>query len=244
MWQETTRIFLESTGQVLHGVARLLPRLAALLILLVVTVLLAGIVRVAVRRGFERISLDRRLRSWGVLSRATGDGVGPTALLSQASFWTLLVVGGFAGLSVLDAPAATALSVRFLEYVPRLVLAAVLVGAGFGVARVVERHVLIGAVNMGLQSARLLALGARWLVIFLGSAIALEEAGVAATVVAVASGILLGGIVLALALALGLGAKDVVARSLRRRFPEPGPAAGSGTAAPEREEPQTRLRHL
>ena len=45
------------------------------------------------------------------------------------------------------------------------------------IARVVERNILIGAVNMGMQSARLIALGARWLVIILGSAIALEEAG-------------------------------------------------------------------
>jgi hypothetical protein len=243
MWQETRRIFLESAGQELHAVARLLPRLAALVILLVLTVVLAGIARSLVRRTCERLSLDRRLRSWGFVTGPDGS-VGPTRLLAQVSFWTLIVMGTFAGISVLDAPAATALAVRFLAYLPRLVVGAFLVGAGIGIAHVVERNVLIGAVNMGVQSARILAVGARWLVIIFGWAIALEEAGVAPTVVAVASGILLGGIVLALALAVGLGAKDMVARSLQRRFPDPGSAPGLGTPAPGHEEPQRPIQHL
>jgi len=68
MWQETRRIFLESAGQELHAVARLLPRLAALVILLVLTVVLAGIARSLIRRTCERLSLDRRLRSWGFVT--------------------------------------------------------------------------------------------------------------------------------------------------------------------------------
>jgi hypothetical protein len=243
MWQETRRIFLESTGQVLHAVARLLPRLAALVILLVLTVALAGLVRVVVRRTCERLSLDRRLRSWGFASGSDG-GVAPTRILAQVSFWMLIVTGAFAGISVLDAPAATALSVRFLEYAPRLVVGAILVGVSVGIARVVERNVLIGAVNMGMQSARMLGLGARWLVVILGWAIALEEAGVAPTVVAVAFGAVLGGIALALALAVGLGAKDTVARSLQRHVPDPGSTTGSRTPAPGNEEPQRPIQHL
>jgi hypothetical protein len=121
---------------------------------------------------------------------------------------------------VLDTPAASAVSVRLLEYVPRLLVGVIILAGGIGVARVVERNVLIGAVNMGMQSARLLALGARWLVVLLGAAIALDHVGVGSSVVAVAFGILFGGIVFSLALAVGLGAKDFVARSLQRRFPD------------------------
>lgn len=244
MWDETRAVFLESVGQVLHAAARLLPRLAALTLLLILTLFLAILVRAVVRRACERVALDRRLRSWGVLASAPGGGAGPSALLAQGSFWTLLGVGVLAGISVLDAPAATALAVRFLNYAPQLIVAGVLLAVALVASRVVERNVLIGAVNMGFQSARLLALGARWLVVILGAAIALEEAGVAATVVTVASGILFGGIVLALALAVGLGAKDVVARSLQRRFPDPGTTTPAGTPPPERDEPPARIQHL
>jgi hypothetical protein len=100
-----------------------------------------------------------------------------------------------------------------------MLVGVVILAAGITGSRAVERSVLIGAVNMGLHSARLLGLGARWLVVILAFGIALDQLGVGGRVVPVSLGILFGGIVLALALAVGLGAKDVVARSLERRFP-------------------------
>src|SRR5262249_38038772 len=189
-------------------------------------------------RIFERLALDRRLREWGVWP--SGDPrSSPTKLLSRLSFWTVLALGVFVGLSVLDAPAAAAISVQLLAYVPPLIVALAIFFGAAGVARVVERNVLIGAVNMGMQSARLLALGARWLVVLLGAAIALDHAGVAAHVVTVAFGILFGGIVFALSLAVGLGAKDFVARSLQRRLPD----AGAPESPAEQEDARSQIHH-
>jgi hypothetical protein len=118
------------------------------------------------------------------------------------------------------------------------VVALAILGVGVAAARFIERSVLIGAVNMGIQSARMLALGTRWLVFILAAAVALEHAGVGATVVTLAFGTLFAGIVFALALAVGLGARDVVARSLERHFPE----AGKPPAKPE--EDRARVHHL
>jgi hypothetical protein len=222
MWQETKRIFLDSAGDVIHAAARLLPNVLAMLLFFALAALLAVAARAVVRRACERLGMDRRLRAWGVAAPPEADRTSPTQLLARAAFWTVLAVGAFLGLSVLPTPVTSALSLRLLAYAPRLLLGIVLFGVAVGLSRLVERTVLIGAVNMGMQSARMLSLGARWLVVVLGGAIALEHAGLGTSVVAIAFGILFGGIVLALALAIGLGSKDLVARSLQRRFPEPG----------------------
>ncbi len=220
MWQETRRIFLEAAGNVLHAAARLLPSVLAMLLFFALAAALAFAIRWGVARACERLALDRRLREWGVAPPGADERSGPSRLLARASFWAVLVIGVFLGLSVLDTAATSAVSMRFLAWAPRALVALVIVAVGLALARVVERNVLIGAVNMGLQSARLVALGARWLVVVLASAIALEHARVGATAVTVAFAIVFGGIVLALSLAVGLGAKDLVARSLQRRFPE------------------------
>lgn len=240
MWQETSRIFAESAGDVLRGAARLLPSLLAMLLFFAAAAGLAVLVRAVVRRACERLALDRRLREWGVTAPAADGRGGPSALVARVSFWSVLLVGAFLALSVLRTPAASALSMELLAYAPRLLVSIVILGAGIAVSRVVERNVLIGAVNMGMQSARLLALGSRWLVVVLAAAIALEHADLGATVVTVAFGILFGGIVLALALAVGLGSKDLVARSLQRRFPEPG----TPEARAAEEDARGRLHHL
>jgi hypothetical protein len=59
------------------------------------------------------------------------------------------------------------------------------------------------------------------LVIVLAGAMALEHLRIAPGVVELAFGILFGGIVLALALAVGLGAKDFVTKSLQRDVEKP-----------------------
>jgi uncharacterized membrane protein len=91
-------------------------------------------------------------------------------------------------------------------------------------ARFLARSVLIGAVNMQIQSARLLSLAVKWVVILVAVAMALDHLSIGRTVLLLAFAILFGGIVLATALAVGLGARDVVRRTLERQLREPPPA--------------------
>jgi hypothetical protein len=51
---------------------------------------------------------------------------------------------------------------------------------------------------------------------------ALEHLGIGGHILTLAFGILFGGIVLALAIAVGLGSKEMVTRSLERQLGEPG----------------------
>jgi ABC-type Na+ efflux pump permease subunit len=81
--------------------------------------------------------------------------------------------------------------------------------------------VLIGAVNLNLQYARLLSAGVRWMVMVLAVAMALDHLAIGGEIIRLAFGILFGGIVLALALAVGLGSKELVSRSLERETSRP-----------------------
>ena len=69
-------------------------------------------------------------------------------------------------------------------------------------------------VNAQLQYARFLSLGVKWLVLVLTAAMVLDHLEVGGVVVELAFGILFGGIVLTLSLAVGLGSRDLVSRSL------------------------------
>jgi hypothetical protein len=61
----------------------------------------------------------------------------------------------------------------------------------------------------------------KWLVIVLTVAMALEHLRIAPGIVKLAFGILFGGIVFAMALAVGLGSKDLVVKSLERDTTKP-----------------------
>ena len=88
-------------------------------------------------------------------------------------------------------------------------------------ARFLARSALIGAVNMQIRSARLLSLAVKWLVLLVAVAMALDHLGIGRTVLLLAFAILFGGIVFAAALAVGLGARDAVSRTLEQQLREP-----------------------
>jgi len=92
---------------------------------------------------------------------------------------------------------------------------------GILTARVVSRSVLIGAVNRGLPAARLLATLTRAGIILLSSAVALEHVGIGRTIVPSAMLILLAGVTFSLALAVGLGTRDLVGRWIEDQVSPP-----------------------
>ncbi|MGE3844804.1 MAG: hypothetical protein AB7I50_24845, partial [Vicinamibacterales bacterium] len=144
----------------------------------------------------------------------------PTRLVTGVVWWLVVLVGFAVGLSAFDAALTTGLALSIMAVLPDLFAAALLAALGFLLARFLARSVLINAVNMNLRHAQLLSLGVKWLVLVLASTMALEHLGLGGRIVELAFGILFGGIVLTLALAIGLGSRDFVSRALERQAKE------------------------
>ena len=112
-----------------------------------------------------------------------------------------------------------------IPYLTHSVGAILILLVGTIIARFLQRSVLIGAVNLQMQYARFLALGVKWLVLVLTAAMVLEHLEIGGNIVSLAFGILFGGIVLTLSLAIGLGSRDLVSRSLEKSSEPPrGPS--------------------
>lgn len=137
--------------------------------------------------------------------------------MTRTVSWLVVLIGFLIGIAAFDAAITSEIAMRLFRYLPNVVAAIALFLLGNVFARFLARGVLISAVNHNLQYARLLSLGVKWLVLVLAAAMALEHLGIGGRIVELAFGILFGGIVLALALAVGLGSKDLVSRSLERQ---------------------------
>lgn len=217
MWTRFNEALEMSLTRVLTSLADLLPSVVALVVLALVALVAGVAISVALRRSLQRLRFDRRMELWGFGNVSDWSPQGsPTQLVSRVAFWGVLLLGLLLALSVLDARLASEFAGRVLTYLPNVLAAVVLLLVGTLAARIVGRAVLVSAVNMQLQSARLLSLGAKWLVMVLVGAMALDHLGVGGSIVRLAFGILFGGIVFALALAVGLGSKEAVSRTLER----------------------------
>jgi len=173
--------------------------------------------RYALRRALSSLDFDRRAEFLGMSLNEWTPSRSASTFVASVAYWTVLMVGLLLGLTALDAALPSQFAVSVLEYVPHLVAALAILIVGGIAARFLSRAVLIGAVNMGLQHARLGALVVKWLVLIVAAAMALDHIGIGRTVLLLAFGILFGGAVFALALAVGLGARDAVSRALDRQ---------------------------
>ena len=217
IWQHMADALHQSFDRILSLLIAILPGILAFLASLVVFSLIGFALSWLLRRGLAAVRLDEHFAH----GRSSSDWVpstSPTVLIARLSFWGCVLLGLIIGVAAFDAAYATTTTLPslLLPYLTHVAGAAVLLIAGTLVARFLARSVLIGAVNEQLQYARFLSLGIKWLVLVLTAAMVLDHLQLGGHVVELAFGILFGGIVLALALAVGLGSRDLVSRSLER----------------------------
>jgi len=222
MWTEVRQALNESTTEVMTALARLLPGLVAMLVALVLSILIAWLLAVLVRRVLRGVDFDERAAAWGWSDLAMWSPArSPSLLAARLVQWIVIFIGLLIGIAAFDTTLTSNLVIHVFGSLPNVLTAAVLLAVGHLLARFLSRGVVIGAVNMNLPYARMLGIGVRWLVLVLTIAMALDHVGIGGSIVSLAFGILFGGIVLALALAIGLGSKDLVAQSLDRQFTKP-----------------------
>jgi hypothetical protein len=177
-----------------------------------------------VQRLLRVVGLDHLANRLGVSAALARGGVKAevSELAGRTAYWGVMLFATMAGLGALNLQPINDFAQAFLAYLPHLFTAALILSVGYLLSNFVSQGVLIAAVNAGLPPARLVAACSRWGVQAIAAAMALEQLGIARNVVVVGFGITLGGVVLAGAIAFGLGAKDLAKQFLERRFsPQP-----------------------
>src|SRR6201995_4501237 len=245
MGQQIEFALRQSMHRVLVVLVSFLPGLLAFLVAVLLFALIGAIIAAVVRRVLALARFDERL------GRGTGNSAPaslfewtsnqpPSRLVSRAIFWLCALVGVAVGISAFGASYSSdsQVPIFLLPYLTHVIGAVLILFAGTVIARFLARSVLIGAVNAQLQYARILSLGVKWLVLVLTAAMALDHLNIGGSVIEMAFGILFGGIVLTLALAIGLGSRDLVSRSIEKTIDKPAPFPPDLAATPRTDVPQ------
>jgi len=232
MWQQIESALHASIARVLTKVATLLPAVLALVLAVLIAGLFGALLAFGIRRLLTAFHFDETMRRGHTAGRLEWTfSQSPTAVVSRIVFWSCILIGTVIGVSAFTSGYADSevMDASIFPYVAHIVGAALLLLAGTIAARFLSRSVLIGAVNMNLHYARLLSQGVKWLVLVMTAAMVLDHLAIGGAIVELAFGIIFGGIVLTLSLAIGLGSRGVVSRS----FEQDGPQAPVEPGVPE-----------
>ena len=221
----------ETWSGYVEGLRLVIPRLLAMLSVVVAGWLVAALARAVVGRGLGWLRVARLAERTGTAELLRKAELPPAErLVASAVFWVLFLGFLLAGLDALGFNTLQSLRAQVLHLVPRLVGALAILAVGLVIANVVWRVVLLAAVNAGWPSARLVGGSVYFLMVTIAAAMALDHVGLARPIVLTAFALVVGAVMLALAIAIGVGSGPLVRRLLEERLakrarPEPDGSA-------------------
>lgn len=218
---ENVDMLLEPVRAFLTQVGAFLPRLAMAIAVLIVGWLVAKLARFAVTRGLrainfniltERAGIDGFLEQGGLRSDTTG-------IFAALVYWLVILAALVIAFNSVGLTYITDLLGQVVLFVPKVIVALLIVTFGAYFARFVSNAVVTYCRNVGVQDAALLGTLAQYAIMAFVVLIALDQVNVGGEIVRESFLVILAGVVLALALAFGIGGKDWAAERLQRWWP-------------------------
>lgn len=218
---EGVDIYLEPVRAFLAQVGAFLPRLALAMAVLIAGWLAAKLSRFAVGKGLRAINfhvLTERAGMDGFLKQG-GIGRDTTDIFGLLVYWMVVFAALVVACNGLGLTYITDLLGQVVLFVPKVIVALVILAFGAYFAAFVGGTVVTYCRNVDMHDADLLGNLARYAIIGFVVLIALDQVNVGGAIIRQSFLIILGGAVLALALAFGIGGQHWAAGLLERWWP-------------------------
>ncbi len=209
----------QAMQELARSFAHYLPRVIVTLIIVFMGWVIAWLLKVMVR-SILRLTRFSKLSEHAGAAQLLKQAELPstTELLSRFVFWVAWIGFILMGVSVLGIMGLEEYIARFFLFLPRLFVALVILFFGFLAASFFSRAALLAAVNANFRSSRLLSISIRVIISVFALSMMFEVLGVGEETMLITFGTAFGGVMLALAIAFGLGGQDLAREFLERRF--------------------------
>lgn len=213
-------IIRESIANFIRGIGDFLPNILAAIVILIVGWIIARLFKAAVGRGLKLVKFPVLAEKAGIDGFLATGGVkrSSTELLAVLVYWLVMLIVLVMAVNTLRLEVASQLLNQILLYIPNIIVAVVVIVVGLYAAGFVAALVRTAAANAGIEEAGLVAVLSQYALIIFTFAIALNQLRIGKDIVTNGFLLLFGAACLAAALAVGLGARDVVGRHLEDRF--------------------------
>jgi hypothetical protein len=214
-------MMLEPARAFLIQIGAFLPRLGIALLIRLAGFLLAKAARVAIEMGLRAINFHIVTKRAGLDSflQLSGAEFDTIRLFGVLVYWVVILAALIVAFNGLGLTYVTELLGRVMLFVPRVIVALLLIAFGAYFARFVANAVVTYCRGIGMRDADALGRLAYYAIITFVIVIALDEIDIGGAFLVHAFLIVLAGLVLAMALAFGLGGRKWAAAKLERWWP-------------------------
>jgi hypothetical protein len=218
------KVLVQPLRDVFQKLLAFLPNLLTGILVFAIGLVVAWLVKILVVRIVRLLKLEAAFTRSGLTEALQRMAVKdtPDKLIGRMFYWLVTVLFFVLALSAMRVPVIDQLLERFLLYLPNVLVALLIMILGYFLGNFLGRAALIASVNAGVRLAGLLSRGVKTIIMLFAFAMALEQLGIGRSTVIAAFTIVFGGVVLALALAFGLGGQDLARRLLEKRLKKDG----------------------
>jgi hypothetical protein len=219
MWQIMIQELARAMHEMLIGFARFLPRFLEMLIIVVIGWIIAFVLKSLLRSLLRITRFDKLSEHAGATQLLRGAALPSSSeLLSRFVFWIAWLGFILVGINTLGIVGLEPHISSFFGFLPRLFAALFILFFGLLAASFFSRAVLLRGVNADVPSPRIISWAVRAMIVLFVISMAFEELSIGSRTVIVAFTLTFGSLMLGLALAFGLGGKDLARKYLERRF--------------------------
>lgn len=219
---EQVSMVLEPVRAFLIQLGEFLPKLIIAVIILLIGWLLAKAIKLAVVKGLRSINFNVVTERAGIdnFLQQGGAKTDTIDILGILVYWLVILAALMIAFNSLGLALVTELIGRIAMFVPKVMVAVLVLVFGAYFSRFIDNAITTYGKNVGIEDAELLGRLARYAIMVFVVLIALEQVQVATELVRLSFLILLAGVVLALALAFGIGSQGRAAELLERWWPK------------------------
>ncbi len=207
-------VLLEPARTVLAQIGQFLVNILLVIVILIIGWLISKLIKVFVTKGLRSIKLDElsdRIELETMLEKG-GIGYSLSELIGLVCYWLAILVTFMVAINAVGLTIAADLLNRVVLYVPNVIAAVFILILGMFAATILKNIVVTAANNSGVSQGKLLGKIAEIVIIAFAVFVGLEQLKIGIRITQLTISIALGSIGLGLAIAFGLGCKDIVGK--------------------------------
>lgn len=209
-------VLLEPAKTLVAQIGQFLLNVLGVIVILIIGWMISKLIKAVVTRVLRTVRLDvlsERIELDSILAKG-GISYSLSELLGVICYWLAILVTFVVAINAIGLTTAADLLNRIILYIPNVIAAIFILILGMFVATLLRNIVRTTAINAGITQVNLLSKIIEVAVIIFTVAIALEQLNIGAKIIELTVTVVLGSLGLAIALAFGLGCKEMAAKSL------------------------------
>ncbi|MBE9516281.1 MAG: hypothetical protein IME93_04835 [Proteobacteria bacterium] len=197
-----------------------LPTFIAAFVVLVAGWLLAKAVAYGVVKGLKLVNFNTLTDRAGIDKFLKQGGIKKTTIdiIGVLIYWLIILATWLVAFNMLGLTVVSDLVSRLTQFIPHVIVAILILTIGLYFARFISDSVVAYGKNVGMDDAEIMGRLARYSIMVFVIIIALGQMNIGEAILYPAFLILFGGIVLALALAFGIGGQKWAAGQIDKYF--------------------------